>query len=165
MTIPIRIAPALVAAAIAIAACGGDSSGPAASSTLSFVVGDVTIDLATASATSSSGTITIQAQGTVVGEARTLSIAVQASAVGTFPVGTVGGASVVYTELAAGTSVAKQWEARNGSGSGTLVLSLLTATRAVGTFSATLPPVTSSGATAAKSLSAGVFDVALAATR
>jgi hypothetical protein len=147
---------------LAGAACGSDNAtGAGAVDSLSFIVGDVTVAATSSSATLASGTLTVQAQGTISGIARTLTISVQASAPGTFTVGAAGGASVVYSELAAGTSVAKQWEARNGSGSGTLTLSQLSATRVVGSFVATLPPVTASGATASKSLSNGILDVKL----
>jgi hypothetical protein len=65
---------------------------------------------------------------------------------------------ITYSEQTSGGAI-KYWTAGVGVGSGTVVFTELTATKAVGTFLATLPPVTASGATAPKVITSGTFNL------
>ena len=141
------------------AACGDDeSTDPSGLQTLSVLVDGAQFSAASGGATRAGNTVTLTGTATSGGITRTLTIAVQAAAAGTIAVGGAGSPTITYSEQASGAA-AKQWAAGVGSGSGTLVFTELSATKAVGTFLANLPPVTASGALAAKNLSSGNFSL------
>jgi hypothetical protein len=154
-----------LALALALAGCGGsdDATGPSNSASLTALAGDVAFSAGTVTATRTGGALSIVAEGASGGTTRTLAITLQASAVGSFTIGSASGPVLTYTELASGTTTAKAWSTSGtGTASGTLTITELSSVRAIGTFVATLPPVTSSGATQPKALTSGTFNVTLA---
>jgi hypothetical protein len=141
------------------AGCGDDDPADSgAINSLSFLADGDQFTASNGGAARSGNTVTITGTSTSGSVTRTISIAVQATAAGTIAIGGAGSPTVTYTEQTAGAA-AKQWTAGTGAGSGTLVFTQLSAARAIGTFLATLPPVTASGATAAKTITAGSFNL------
>lgn len=147
----------LVLAALVLAmACGSDGN----SSTEPKGAGGVT---ATIDGTAFSADLAVQATragnvlafGAVSSNSRQLNFSlVNVTATGTIPVGTGTGAhTITYTE---GT---KAWVTSMVGGSGSVVITTLTANRAAGTFSFTAIPSTNTGAAGNKAVTAGSFDV------
>jgi hypothetical protein len=79
------------------------------------------------------------------------------TATGTFPVAITSGVNASLT-VASGSS-AQSWNAVQTSGSGSVTLTTITATHAVGTFQFTVVPVPGTGATGSRSITQGSFDV------
>jgi hypothetical protein len=154
-----------MAVAVVLAGCGGDddddTTGPSGNAALSVSTGDGSLNSSAATALISNGLLSIGAAGTSGGVTRSVGIAIQSATTGTFTVGALNGAVVTYTEVVTGSSSGKSWLAAAGSGSGTVTITELTATRVVGTFTATLPPVESTGATSTKTLTNGSFNIAI----
>lgn len=143
-----------------VAACGGDdSTGPDTLQSLSFSIDGGQFTASSAGATRSGGTVTLTGSTSSGGTLRNITITIQSAAAGSSAIGGASSPSIVYSETASGASTAKQWAAGPNSGSGTLVITELTSTKAAGTFTATLPPVTVTGALAAKILSVGTFNL------
>jgi hypothetical protein len=154
------LALAAFVSSIGAAGCGDDDPADSgAVNSLAFLADGAQFTAAAGGGVARAGnTVTITGTQTSGGIARSLTIAVQATAAGTIAIGGAGSPTVTYTEQASGAA-AKQWTATVGAGSGTLVFTELSATRAIGTFLATLPPVTASGAVATKTITNGSFNL------
>ena len=113
----------------------------------------------TASATASFANGILSIAGTDTARSTTIGFAVTptAAGVGTY---TLGPSSSANAQLFVGNP-ASGWQAAVGSGSGTITVTALTSTNASGTFSFSLVAVPGTGATGTKSITEGVFNVAL----
>jgi hypothetical protein len=137
---------------------GSEAPGPTIVQTLSFIADGSAFSAANGGVVRAGNTVTISGQTSTSGTIRTISIELEAVAAGTFAVGGADSPVITYSEQASNGAV-RYWSADVGVGSGTVVFTQLSATRAIGTFLATLPPVTASGATAAKVITSGSFDL------
>jgi hypothetical protein len=81
-----------------------------------------------------------------------------AGAAGDFVLGDGTAHEAVYREISA-AGVARNWITKATGGEGTVVVTSITASRAVGTFVLTLQPVTESGAVGTRQITVGQFDL------
>ncbi|MFN0180062.1 MAG: DUF6252 family protein [Gemmatimonadales bacterium] len=92
------------------------------------------------------------------GQQRSLGFALgPTTAPGTFPVGVTQSANGSYQVVSGSTSQA--WMAAVTLGSGSITVTSISATRAVGIFQFSMAPVPGNGATGTKSITQGTFDV------
>jgi hypothetical protein len=155
-----RLLP-LVASALLIAtvACGGDdddATQPAELQTLNVLIDGELFAAVNGGATQSGSTVTLSGISAAGGIVRTLTIVIPSAATGTVQIGGAGSPTITYAEQPSGGALL-QWAAGEGAGSGTIVLTELSAARAIGTIIANLPPVTATGATSARVLTGGTF--------
>jgi hypothetical protein len=145
-------------------ACGGDDEGPTGpegNGTVTAAVSGINFsgELSTA-AVKVGNTLTFAAATTVSGTTRLFNITLtDATATGdyTFAFGSTNIA--LYTEQT-GSAIAT-WTTAVQNGTGTLTLTTLTATRAVGTFAFNMQAAPGTGATGNKLVTFGTFDIVI----
>ncbi len=135
--------------------CLGDGPRPTSNRTITATI-DGSLWSAAESITGSytDGRLTLTGQNT---GGESIEITVTTSTTGTFVIGGFGGGSLTF--ILTDTRTARSWRAFTANGSGTLTLSAISATRAVGTFSFTALPTPASGAVGNRVVAAGMFDV------
>lgn len=147
-----RIAPILVVL-VAIAACGSDDpAGPSGAAMSARIDGVAWASDQGAQSLRQSGVISLA--GTGSGNI-TLAFAWFDEGTGTYTIGTDVGVNANLTVGATGG-----WLATTTLGSGSIVVTNVTDSRVAGTFSFTLEPVSSTGATGTRTITNGSFDVA-----
>ena len=147
-----------VAALAVAAACGGDSSkatGPnntgTGNRTMSARIDGAAWTATNVAATGANGTLIVSGvRGTDA------AVTITASLVQGTGTQSMGRSSIVLGTVTIGST---QWAAGNLQGTGSVTLTLVTATRAVGTFTFTAPAVTASTSPATKTVTQGAFDV------
>lgn len=154
----------LLGLVVAVAGCGGsDDDGNPMGPGLINGTFTATVDGTAFSATTSviaayvSNTLVITATSGSGANAKSFSLTVQGvTGTGTFSLVTAGSAAT-YSETT--NSISQSWLCASTQGSGTVTLSQLSATKAVGTFTFIAPANTISGATGTKAVTAGSFNI------
>ena len=150
-----RCLPILALALPLATGCGDDSSGVDQSDnddgSLSARIDGSTFTAFTVSAVYSGGILAIA--GARVTPAGTISFAFPVSGPTPVSIGTSSALNAVYT------TGSQSWAAFSSTGSGSVTITSLTASRAVGTFSFTMLPNAQSGASGTKTVTNGAFDV------
>ena len=155
---------ALAAVALAsVIACGGDSTGPgdddddddnpivlANGSMSARIDGAQWRASAAIAATNNNGLVAIAGTD---GTGRTIAFGVIAGGTGTFTTNSTSGTNFLIAEGGA------SWHALLTTGNGSITFTTLTATRAVGSFSFTAPPVGGTTASGTRNVTQGAFDV------
>jgi hypothetical protein len=149
-----------VAAALAVVACGSDSSNStepppgALNGSMSATVDGVswTATLAVQAGYANG----ILAFAGVDANSTTIAVALAPTGPGAYPIGSTQPTNASYS-IAGGQ--AKVWQAAATQGSGSVEIDSLTATSAAGTFHFELPAIESSGATGTESITNGKFSV------
>ena len=136
--------------------CGGDDDDPLDvnpndNGSVTARVDGNTFTAATVVGSFSNGILAIS--GVQGSPAQSITFGLAATAPGTF---TVSETSPVNAVFAVGNST---WLAAGGVGSGTVTVTTLSSSRAVGTFNFVLAPNTPSGATGTRTITQGAFDV------
>jgi hypothetical protein len=147
-----------VAALAVAAACGGGSSkatGPTTpgtgNRTMSARIDGATWTATNVAASGANGTLIVSgARGTDA------AVSITASLIQGTGTQAMGRNSIALGAVTIGNT---QWAAGNLLGSGSVTLTLVTATRAVGTFAFTAPAVSASTFPATKTVTSGAFDV------
>ena len=137
------------------AGCGGDDDDPLDvnpdNGSMTARVDGANFTAATVVGSFSNGILAVSGvQGT---PAQAITFGLAATAPGTFTVSATSPVNAVY-----GVGNAT-WLAAGGVGSGQVIVTTLSSTRAVGTFNFVLTPNTSSGATGTRTITQGAFDV------
>jgi hypothetical protein len=148
-------------------ACGGDDGGPPWPATVNGTMTSTIISVSggfipfIVDAVTTTGSLEFSGSQSFGGAgSRDLTITLSgASAAGDFVLGGTGNAhAAVYREISA-NGVARSWITSTDGGTGTVVITSITASRVVGTFVLTLQPVTASGAVGVREITVGQFDL------
>ena len=139
------------------AGCGGDDDDPLDVNPNDNGSMTARVDGAAFTAFSVAGTFNgsvLAVSGIQISPSQGLTIGVATTAPGTFTVGT--GSSGVNGIYVSGNS---SWSAAGNIGSGTVIITTLSSTRAVGSFNFVMQAQAGSGATGTRTITQGAFDV------
>jgi len=145
-----------------LAACGGKSNGPTGNpntpGAFTASVDNSAFSATVAAASYINNAFIASGSQTTGSTTRTISIAVpNARNAGVYGL-TIAGASATYTETTGG--VTRSWSCFIGMGSGQVIFSALSASRAIATFNFTAPANAATGATGTRTIASGRIDMA-----